>query len=217
MLSSQDDSDLVVDRTGSIWFDSVEVEETALLNVVRRDGAPLALTAEGSAEPLVEGKDFSPVSDPFWERFYGPHEAGESANLHKVPSVRALPGGRLQPGQHVTLDYYALSPVFGGSGSSCLTHPAIRRYMQQNIQAMVGFNQGFPGYLMSYDEMRTGHSCELCAQHGETMGGLLAEHLRNATAIARKAAGPKAELFIWDDMCAHPTDPRCSAPTAAPR
>ena len=211
MLSSQGDSDLVVDRTGSIWFDSVEVEETALLNVVRRDGAPLALTAEGSAEPLVEGKDFSPVSDPFWERFYGPHEAGESANLHEVPSVRALPGGRLRPGQRVTLDYYALSPVFGGSGSSCLTHPAIRRYMQQNIQAMVGFNQGFPGYLMSYDEMRTGHSCELCAQHGETMGDLLAEHLRNATAIARKAAGPKAELFIWDDMCAHPADPRCSA------
>ena len=98
-------------QTGSIWFDSVEVEETALLNVVRRDGAPLALMAEGSAEPLVEGKDFSPVSDPFWEHFYGPHEAGESANLHEVPSVRALPGGRLRPGQRVTLDYYALSPV----------------------------------------------------------------------------------------------------------
>ena len=87
--------------------------------------------------------------------------------------------------------------------------------MEQNMASMASFNSasatshdddladrkaGFSGFLLSYDEMRTGHTCELCASHGATAGELLAEHLKNASAIARQAAGPGRELFIWDDM-----------------
>ena len=72
--------------------------------------------------------------------------------------------------------------------------------MEQNMAAMVDMNGGFPGYLLSYDEMRTGHTCELCASHGATAGELLANHLKNSSAIARAAAGQGRELWIWDDM-----------------
>ena len=115
------------------------------------------------------------------------------------------------------LDYYALAPVYDGTAANCLTHPAIRDYMEQNMASMASFNStsatsqsrdddlvdrkaGFSGFLLSYDEMRTGHTCELCASHGATAGELLAEHLKNSSAIARQAAGPGRELFIWDDM-----------------
>lgn len=128
------------------------------------------------------------------------------------------------------MDYYALAPVYDGTAASCLTHPAIRDYMEQNMAAMTKFNPrttdtsttsrllkrqvqdlsisedvkgtqaGFSGYLLSYDEMRTGHTCELCASHGATAGELLAEHLKNSSEIARQAAGPERELFMWDDM-----------------
>ena len=122
--------------------------------------------------------------------------------------------GKLRAGQTVLLDYYALAPVYDGTAASCLTHSAIRDYMEQNMAFMADFNStsttsqshladqkaGFSGFLLSYDEMRTGHTCELCASHGATAGELLAEHLKNSSAIARQAAGPGRELFIWDDM-----------------
>eukprot|EP01047_Picozoa_sp_COSAG01_P058293 COSAG01_NODE_6851_length_3469_cov_7.973294_2_plen_186_part_00 len=128
---------------------------------------------------------------------------GESdPNLHRMPAVHWLPGGQLRAGQMVVLDYYALVPVYDGTAASCLTHPAVAEYMRQNIQAVDHSNGGFPGYLLSYDEMRTGHTCELCAQHGATAGELLAAHLRNSTTIAQSIVGRKKPLWIWDDMYA---------------
>jgi hypothetical protein len=58
-------------QTGSIWFDDVKVTEMALLNVVRRLGAPLSLRIEGSSHgpPLVEKVDYSYVEDPFWKHW----------------------------------------------------------------------------------------------------------------------------------------------------
>ena len=63
---------------------------------------------------------------------------------------------------------------------------------------------GFPGYLMSYDEMRTGHTCELCASHGDT-------GKRNLTTTVA------ATLLLWIDL----TFPVClsvclSAPNPIP-
>lgn len=129
----------------------------------------------------------------------------------KCPLGRWIRTGKLRAGKTVLLDYYALAPVYDGTAASCLTHPAVRDYMEQNMAAMTQFNSTstdsqsraearFSGYLLSYDEMRTGHTCELCASHGATAGELLAEHLKNASAIARQAAGPERQLFMWDDM-----------------
>lgn len=163
--------------------DDIQVEETALLNVVRRDGAPLRLREETTGELLTETVDYSYVEDPFWSHWQ--IKPGDDPNLHPMPAVTALAGGKLHAGQVVALDYYALAPVYDGTAASCLTHPAIRDYMVQNMAAMTQSNGGFPGYLLSYDEMRTGHTCELCASHGATAGELLAEHLQNSSAIAR--------------------------------
>ena len=138
------------------------------------------------------------VEDPFWSHWAVKPQ--NDPNLHPMPTVAALADGRLKVGQTVVMDYYALVPVYDGTAASCLTHPAIADYMKQNMEAMAASNGGFPGYLLSYDEMRTGHTCELCASHGSTMGELLASHLENATRVARAAAGPNPELWIWDDM-----------------
>ena len=47
-----------VPQVGNIWFDDVSVEEMALLNVVRREGAPVSMRrktaeGEGGSESLV--------------------------------------------------------------------------------------------------------------------------------------------------------------------
>src|SRR6185503_8499765 len=50
-------------RTGSLWFDDAVVEEIGLVNLVRREGAPLAIRRDGGAL-LTEGKEFERVVDP---------------------------------------------------------------------------------------------------------------------------------------------------------
>ena len=92
---------------------------------------------------LVEGVDYSRVEDPFWEH-WGYRNATYSPNLHPMPTIRALKGGKLQPGMRVTLDYYALAPVYQGTAASCLTHPAIADYMKQSMKAITASNGGFP-------------------------------------------------------------------------
>jgi hypothetical protein len=62
-----------------------------------------------------------------------------------MPVPKALPGGKLRAGDIVSLDYYALAPVYQGTAASCLTHPAIADYMVQNMEAMAQSNGGFPG------------------------------------------------------------------------
>eukprot|EP01052_Picozoa_sp_SAG31_P017178 SAG31_NODE_1164_length_9581_cov_16.106623_2_plen_723_part_00 len=187
-------------QSGNIWFDDVKVEEIALLNVVRRQGAPVSAKLATSGGKLVEGRDISRVEDPFWQRFRY-NNATDSPNLHAMPKLRVLSGSKLQPGDKILLSYYALVPVYQGTAASCLTHPAITDYMQQNMRALGSSNGGFPGYLMSYDEMRTGNTCEICAGHGGTAGELLASHLTNATRIAEEMVGKDKPLWICEKMC----------------
>src|SRR5579884_3459270 len=51
--------------SGSIWFDDVALEETSLVYVTRRSGAPLKLYDPGNPETVFqEGVDFNTVYDP---------------------------------------------------------------------------------------------------------------------------------------------------------
>jgi len=45
-------------QIGSIWFDDIRVEEVALLNVVRREGAPVTLRIEKTGAVLTERVDY---------------------------------------------------------------------------------------------------------------------------------------------------------------
>ena len=49
---------------GKVWVDDVQVEEVGLMNVIRRDGAPLTVRDEKTGTVYKEGVDFAPISDP---------------------------------------------------------------------------------------------------------------------------------------------------------
>lgn len=49
--------------SGSLWCKDAKLEETALVNLVRRPGAPFSVKREDGTE-LVEGRDFERVVDP---------------------------------------------------------------------------------------------------------------------------------------------------------
>jgi len=51
-------------ETGEAAFAGATIEETGLVNVLRRPGAPLVVKRDGEEEPLTEGAEFSRVADP---------------------------------------------------------------------------------------------------------------------------------------------------------
>ena len=93
---------------GSLWFADIVLEDTALVNTVRRTGAPLRVYAPDGTHAFVEGRDFDPIAP-------ASNFTGFSKGFRNTANV-TLPvtGSTLQPGDHVLIDYYAVDLVFGG-------------------------------------------------------------------------------------------------------
>lgn len=180
------------EQEGDIWFDDVSVRTSALINTIRREGAPLRVY-DTMGEDLEEGRDIEPVADPLTFR------DGSFDNFHAAPVVRVpASGSRLQPGQQVRIDYYAVNPVFISGVASCLLHEGVFQYMRESAMA-VASNADWEGFLMSYDEIRQLHNDAQETSQFATAGNLLAWHVHNATRTVR-AAAPAAKLYVWDDM-----------------
>eukprot|EP00930_Biecheleria_cincta_P069018 TRINITY_DN56812_c0_g1_i1.p1 TRINITY_DN56812_c0_g1~~TRINITY_DN56812_c0_g1_i1.p1 ORF type:complete len:627 (-),score=73.53 TRINITY_DN56812_c0_g1_i1:149-2029(-) len=179
-------------QVGDLYFDDISVTTTALVNVLRREGAPLRVYDAQTGRDVVEGVDIDHIEDPLL------YQGGRFDTYHEAPVVRfSDKSSRLCSHQLVRMDYYAVNPVFGSGVASCLMHEGIFEYMQQNAAA-VAANYGWQGFLLSYDEIRQLHNDEQEA-HFASAGDLMAWHVLNATRTARLAS-PKAKLYIWDDM-----------------
>lgn len=203
-------------QQGSIFFDDISVAETAFINVLEREGAPLV--ARAGNRVLSEGQDFDRVVDPMYPRGLWPqYEAGTSwfscqwpadgyPDTHPTPVVTLPNSTILSPGEVVTFDYFAVLPVLG-SVPSCLTHPAIAQYMHESAGAVALLQPS--GMLMSYDEIHIMRNDHDEMSRFATAGELLASHVANATKIARSAvntakrknnSAPNVRLFAWADM-----------------
>ena len=51
-------------RGGKIWWDNAGIEPAGLMNVIRRDGAPLTVTSDDGKTAYTEGKDFARIRRP---------------------------------------------------------------------------------------------------------------------------------------------------------
>ena len=184
--------------TGSIWFADIQVEDTAMHNVVRRAGAPLRIYDPVSLVQYKEGRDFDTIAPVA-------NFTGFSSGPQSTSNITAPKGSRLQPGQRVLADYYAVDLVFGGDTYACMMHHDMFQYMERTMQSVLGQYDKYAGMFIHYDEIRTMHGCELCSGPFDTAGELLAWHAANATWTIKNAAGKSGKRFTnpvmtWDDM-----------------
>ncbi len=178
--------------TGSLWLDDVSIEETALVNLVRRSGAPLRLY-DSAGNVYVEGRDVDPIADS------GGGVNGAFTEWHTPPVVSIPAGSRLTPGRQVLMDSYAVTPISGAQVGACLTDAGIQAYMTSSIQALSARVPAGTGFMMNYDELRHMNTCASCASRGLTAGQLLAWHVAQAVATVRSVR-PGAPVYVWNDM-----------------
>lgn len=174
---------------GSLWWDDAAIEEVGLLNVVRREGAPLVVR-RGDAQ-LVEGRDFEPVADPRmgtvpWPGGYEP--------WHPPPQFRT----GLPDGTELRVDYCHAITVHNGQVTICPSEPKTLELLREQMRR-VHAAFAAKAYFLSHDEIRVLNQDPACTSRHLTAGEILADNVRACTAIAREVA-PKARLYVWSDM-----------------
>jgi hypothetical protein len=179
---------------GNVWIDDIVVEETALINVIRRGGAPVKVY-DSSGKTYAEGTDFAQIVDPNLMP-----TPGNFDYWHAPPVIAVPAGSQLQVGQTVSADYYTVTPLSPTDQVGvCLSEPAVQTWIQQDVTFI---SQIFPvgtGLFLGYDEMRQLNSCDLCASKGFTAGQLLAWNVGQSWTTIHAVMSASGG-YVWSDM-----------------
>ena len=176
-------------RSGSLWFDDARLEEVGLLNVVRREGAPLVVKRE-DGRALVEGRDFDKVVDPHmgtspWRGAY---------DIWHEPLVIKTD---LPDGARLRVSYYHVVTIHGGQAMICPSEPRTLELLRDQARRMhAAWNA--KGYLMSHDEIRVLNWCAACQRRNLDAGALLADNVRACISILREI-NPGGRIYVWSD------------------
>ncbi len=176
--------------TGTVWWDDATLEEVALVNLVRRAGAPLVLKTE-AGRVLEEGREFEPVTDPklgmrLWKGTYD--------IWHEPPRIKtALPDGT-----RLRLSCHHAVTVQDDQAVLCPSEPRTLELLRDQAQR-VHAAWSSRGYMMSHDEIRVWNWCEACQRRGLDAGALLADNARTCVRILREV-NPGGRIYVWSDM-----------------
>jgi hypothetical protein len=180
---------------GSLWYDDITLEETALVYVLRGSGTPLTVyDPNNPTHVFQENTDFGAISDT---QFNGPTPYFQD-NWHQPMIVPVPSGSSLQPGQIVAMNWYAIQPVYGDAGVS-LTDPAALQWRSQNAAAVASVFTNPSGYMFGYDEMRHMNSTPSAKAMNMTPAQLLDWHF-NQTYQLYRAINPSTPIYVWSDM-----------------
>lgn len=179
---------------GSMWLAEPQMEESGLLNILRRDGTPLrVLTNESPPRELIEGTDFEPVRD---DRTGTVPYSGEYEVWHESPSIRMK--GDWPEGTQLRVSWYHPHIIYDGQVCGCVTEPAFVDLLKEQAD---GVEQLFPSTdrMMSHDEWRLMGWDESFQKLGKTPGQIAADNVRLCSKYLWKQQQDR-RVFVWSDM-----------------
>ena len=190
-------------KRGTIWWDDVRLEPGGLVNVVRRDGAPLRATSTNGRIVFQEGRDFQNARDPKLGMVPWP---GGFTVWHDPPVITLPPGSRIRDGQKVLLSYFHTALIYEEQVMCCMAEPKVYDILRWQL-AQVHKHLRPDGYFLQHDEIRVQGWDESCRRSGHTPGELLAENVHQCLSLVR-AEDPGKPVYVWSDMF----DPNHNAP-----
>jgi hypothetical protein len=179
-----------------MWIDDVSIENAGLINLIRRDGAPLNVSHPTLDIAYNEGVDFETVTDPF--AGYAGSYAGTWDIYHERPVITLTPGSTIQEGQMLKVSYYHAAFVYDMQDAVCLSEPAVDDIIRTTMQQV--YDLIHPEMMfIGVDEMRCANWCAACQAKGMTAGELLADITQRIDAIGNDI-DPNMRLITWSDM-----------------
>ena len=173
----------------------MRLEPGGLVNVVRRDGAPLRATSADGQIVYQEGRDFQNARDPKLGMIPWP---GGFTAWHDPPVVTLPSGSRIRDGQKVLLSYFHTAIIYEEQVMCCMAEPKLYEILRWQI-AQVHKHLQPDGYFLQHDEIRVQGWDESCRRTGKTPGELLAENVRKCVELVRAEDAGKP-IYVWSDM-----------------
>jgi hypothetical protein len=178
-------------ETGEAAFSDPRLEETGLVNVVRRPGAPLVVK-DADGETLREGGDVEVVRDPRLGREDLP---GGFSEWHEPPAIRS----GLPDGTKLRVSYYhMLRFPDGGQVMICPSEAKTRDLLRDQAERLHRIFHA-KAYFVSLDEVRVCNWDPACLRRNATSGEILADTLKFCTDTLR-AVAPGSTIYVWSDM-----------------
>ena len=173
------------------WKDA-SLQEIGPINVIRRDGAPLAVTSADGKTCYEEGLDFELENHELMP------QAVEYEAHHLPLRIRLGAKSRIRDGQDLWVSYYHAVIVANGAVMCCLSAPAVYQLVKDEILGLQNLLQP-KGFFLGIDEVRVANWCESCRQRAMTAGDLLAENVSRCIDLVREIS-PSAKILVWSDM-----------------
>jgi hypothetical protein len=177
---------------GKVWVDDVEVEEVGLMNVIRRDGAPLTVRDEKTGMVFAEGRDFAAVSDPNLDFHWS----------HPMPWIQLLPGGRIHDGARLRVSYYHGTTIYADDDPEvplCPSTARLREIWKQQFLLIEKYLAPKRYFLDIGDEQRAFNRDESC-KHRKLAAAALVGDTTQWLYDQVHAVNPKAQVLVWSDM-----------------
>jgi hypothetical protein len=173
---------------GKVWVDDVQIEEVGLLNVLRRDGTPLAVRDDKTGAVYEEGRDFVHIADPNLDFHW----------THEMPEIQLIAGGRIRPGTRLRVDYYHGTTIYNDQASACPSERRIWEIWKEQFPLVEKYVAP-KKYFLSLDEMRLFNRCAACKRRHLSPAEMIKELTRGLYSAIRDA-NPSAQVFVWSDM-----------------
>jgi hypothetical protein len=177
-------------RGGEAWWDDVKLEESGLVNLLRRDGCPLHVQTE-DGKVLQEGRDFEAVRDPKMGMI--PY-AGNYDVWHEPPPIKT----KLPDGTKLRVSFYHPMLIYDEQMCACPSEPRIGELLRDQAQRVNGAWQP-RGFMMSHDEWRVMNWCDACRKRNLDAGAMAAQNVRDCISLLR-ATNPAGAIYVWNDM-----------------
>lgn len=176
---------------GDLWWREARIEESPLVNLIRREGAPLVVQREGAAA-LQEGVDYEPLTDPGMGRV--PWKG--SFDVYHEPPILHTRG--LPDETRLRLSCFHAITVYDNQVMICPSEPRTLELLRDQARR-VHAAWGAKAYFMSHDEIRVLNWDDACRRRGLEPGAILAENVRACASILREV-NPGGRILVWSDM-----------------
>ncbi|TWT53668.1 hypothetical protein Pla22_12980 [Rubripirellula amarantea] len=183
---------------GTLWLDDARLEVAAGVNLLRRDGCPIAVRSAASGKLYQEGKDFQRWEDPKLGRV--PY-IGEYDDDHEAPPLVLTKNSRIKENEPLWVSFHHAVLIHRGQVGCSLV--AEKLYDLYQSQLNVIDQKWSPKTLfLQHDEIRVAGHDQFAK--GRTSGELLRDNIRRCIDLvdkssARKGTAPK-NIVVWSDM-----------------
>ncbi|MBA4388947.1 MAG: hypothetical protein C0404_13275 [Verrucomicrobia bacterium] len=166
---------------GKLQWRDWKIEESGLINVLRRPGAPFSIKG------YVEGKDYEKVEDP---NLGNKPWKGEYTSWHEPPAIKT----KLPDGTQLRVSWFHPAIIYEGSVMCCVSEPQTMELLADEARRVTAAWKP-KAVMMGHDEIRILNRDEACQGRGLDAGALLAD---NAKACVKLLNG--CDVLAWSDM-----------------